>query len=92
MAEAFRLLGDPTRLRIVIYCLDGPKPVGEIAATLGLSQTLVSQHLRLLRNARLVRAERRSRHVYYEIADSHISHLLSDMAEHVTEDHPQPYP
>lgn len=87
VAEAFRLLGDPTRLRIVIYCLNEPKSVGDIAETLDLSQTLVSHHLRLLRGARLVRAERQSRHVYYRISDSHVSHMILDMAEHVMEEH-----
>ncbi|WP_435171588.1 ArsR/SmtB family transcription factor [Falsirhodobacter sp. 1013] len=86
VSEAFKLLGDPTRLRIVIYCLDGPKSVGDIAGTLNLSQTLVSHHLRLLRSARLLRAERQSRHVYYQIADHHISHMIADLTEHVMEE------
>lgn len=55
LAETFRLLGDPTRLRILLFCLPGPKSVGDIVESLGLSQTLVSHHLRLLRGARLVR-------------------------------------
>lgn len=87
VAEAFRLLGDPTRLRIVICCLDTPRSVGDIAQTLELSQTLVSHHLRLLRGARLVRAERQSRHVFYRISDNHVSHMILDMAEHVLEEH-----
>lgn len=54
LAETFRLLGDPTRLRIMLYCLSEPKSVGEIVEGLGLSQSLVSHHLRLLRGSRLV--------------------------------------
>ncbi|MDO9638374.1 MAG: metalloregulator ArsR/SmtB family transcription factor [Pseudotabrizicola sp.] len=86
VAEAFKLLGDPTRLRIVMHCLNGPKSVGDIAGALELSQTLVSHHLRLLRTARLLRAERQSRHIFYHISDHHISHMIMDLAEHVIEE------
>jgi len=87
LAETFRLLGDPTRLRILLFCLPGPKSVGDIVESLGLSQTLVSHHLRLLRGARLVRGERRSKQVFYEVADSHVSEMLIDMATHIDEEH-----
>ena len=87
LAETFRLLGDPTRLRILLFCLPGPRSVGEIVVNLELSQTLVSHHLRLLRGARLVRGARRSKQVFYEVADSHVSHMLIDMAFHIREDH-----
>lgn len=86
LAETFRLLGDPSRLRILLFCLDGPRPVGDIAAGLKLSQSLVSHHLRLLRGARLVRSERRARQVFYELADRHVSDMLRDMASHVAEE------
>ena len=87
LAETFRLLGDPTRLRILMYCLNQPRAVGDIAGSLGLSQTLVSHHLRLLRGARLMRGVRQSRQIFYEVADSHVSHVLTDMASHIQEDH-----
>lgn len=86
LAETFRLLGDPTRLRILLFCLTTPRAVGEIAENLDLSQTLVSHHLRLLRGARLVRGERHSRQVFYQIDDEHVGHMLMDMANHVAED------
>lgn len=86
LAETFRLLGDPSRLRILLYCLHGPKSVGDIARSLDLSQTLVSHHLRLLRGARLVRSERQARQIFYEIADAHVSAMLVDMASHIDEE------
>nr|WP_300313279.1 metalloregulator ArsR/SmtB family transcription factor [Halomonas sp.] len=86
LAETFHLLGEPTRLRILFFCLREPKSVGDISESLDLSQTLVSHHLRLLRGARLVRRERRSRQVFYEVADSHVSDMLVDMVSHVEED------
>src|SRR5690242_11370160 len=72
LADLFRLLGDPTRLRIVLACLDAPTAVGDIADRLELSDSLVSHHLRLLRAARVVRAERQGKQVFYSAADEHI--------------------
>ena len=85
LAEVFHLLGDPTRLRIVISCLDEAQSVGYIADTLKVSSSLVSHHLRLLKGARLVRAERRGRNVFYVAADDHVRRTLSDMIDHVAE-------
>ena len=85
VADLFHLLGDPTRLRIVLACLAQPTAVGDIAAALDLSSSLVSHHLRLLRAARIVKAERHGKQVFYEAADAHIGTLLATMFEHVAE-------
>jgi len=85
IAQTYRLLGDATRLRILLACLEGPLPVNEIARRIDASQSLVSHHLRLLRDARLVRGTRRNKEVHYEADDDHIRHMLVDMIEHVGE-------
>ncbi len=85
LAEIFRLMGDQNRLRIIIACTDGPICVGDIAAELGIAQTLVSHHLRLLRAARLVRPNRKGKQIYYTVADDHISCVIADMVDHVCE-------
>jgi ArsR family transcriptional regulator len=85
LAEVFHLMGDPSRLRILLFVLDGPRAVGEIAAVTGLSASLVSHHLRLLRAGRLVRAERRGKQVFYAVDDDHIRSVLTDMGAHVAE-------
>lgn len=85
LAEIFHLMGDPTRLRIVFACLDEAVCVSDMAAQLGLSPPLVSHHLRLLRAARLLGAERRGKQVFYRAADEHIRTVLKDMATHVDE-------
>jgi ArsR family transcriptional regulator, lead/cadmium/zinc/bismuth-responsive transcriptional repressor len=87
LADLFRLLGDPTRLRIVLACVEQPVAVGAIAEVLGLSASLVSHHLRLLRAARVVRADRQGKQVFYLAADDHISDMLNDLLEHVAEPH-----
>lgn len=85
LADLFRLLGDPTRLNIVLCCITRPVSVGAIADALGLSASLVSHHLRLLRAARIMRADRQGKQVFYIAADRHISDMLADMLEHVIE-------
>ena len=85
VADLFHLLGDATRLRIVLACLAQPTAVGDIAAALALSSSLVSHHLRLLRAARIVKAERQGKQVFYSAADAHISTLLANMFEHIAE-------
>lgn len=85
LADLFRLLGDSSRLRIVLSCLDAPTPVGEIADRLELNPPLVSHHLRLLRAARIVRSQRNGRQVLYSAADEHIRCVVADMLEHVSE-------
>ena len=86
LAETFRLIGDPTRLRILCACIEAPRPVGELAQSLGLAQNLVSHHLRLLREARLLRDDRQGKQVLYALDDAHISQMLRDMAEHLSHD------
>ncbi|EMY8162751.1 ArsR/SmtB family transcription factor [Pseudomonas monteilii] len=87
LAETFRLLGDPSRLKILLRCLEGSSSVGEIVEAVDLSQSLVSHHLRLLRGARLVKGERHAKHIFYEVADSHVRQVLLDMAHHIAEEH-----
>ena len=86
LADLFRLLGDPSRLRIVIACLDARVAVSDIAQRLGLSLSLVSHHLRLLRAARLVRGLREGKQVFYQVADHHVRGMITDMLEHIAEE------
>jgi ArsR family transcriptional regulator len=86
LAEMFRLMSDPTRLRIILACLDTPAAVGEMADRIGISGSLASHHLRLLRAARLLQAERRGRQVFYAVTDRHVRSMLGDMVDHVAED------
>lgn len=85
LADIFRLLGDTTRLRITLCCRAHPIAVGDIAASLDISPSLVSHHLRLLRAARIVTADRRGKQVFYFVSDSHISRMVASMLEHLDE-------
>lgn len=90
LAEMFRLMSDPTRLRIILACLVEPAPVGEMAERIGISGSLASHHLRLLRAARLLQAERRGRQVFYAVTDAHVRSMLGDMVDHVSEEAGEP--
>ena len=85
LAELFRLLGEPNRLRLVAACLDGARSVGELTEEVGVSQSLVSQHLRLLRAGRLLRQTRQGRKVFYELPDCHVRTMLINMMDHAAE-------
>jgi ArsR family transcriptional regulator, lead/cadmium/zinc/bismuth-responsive transcriptional repressor len=85
LADLFRLLGDPSRLRIVVSCLRAPLAVSDIAERLGLSVSLVSHHLRLLKGARLVRADRQGKQVFYAADDAHVRRMVEDMVTHIGE-------
>ncbi|MDP6376881.1 MAG: metalloregulator ArsR/SmtB family transcription factor [Pseudomonadales bacterium] len=85
LADMFRLMGDASRLSIILVCLKGPTSVGDIAQRLGLSASLVSHHLRLLRAARVLRAERRGKQMFYCAADDHIECVIGDMVAHIGE-------
>lgn len=85
LADLFRLLGEPNRLRLVAACLDGPRSVGDLTQEVGVSQSLVSQHLRLLRAGRLLKQSRSGRNVFYELPDCHVRTMLTNMMDHVLE-------
>jgi DNA-binding transcriptional ArsR family regulator len=84
-AELLRALASPHRLAIVRE-LDGrARCVHELVDALGVSQPLVSQHLRVLRAGRLVRAERRGREIAYSLSDDHVARIVRDAVVHATE-------
>lgn len=83
VAEMFKLLGDPTRCRILYALLDSPDlRVLDIAAVTITSQTTVSAALRLLRTAGVVIGRRDGRTVHYRIADDHVAELLTVSWQH----------
>ncbi len=86
LSEVFKLLGDPTRLAILIACMEDEKSVTEIVDHVDASQSLVSHHLRLLRGARLVKPRRDGRQMFYKVHDHHISCTLKDMIDHIAEE------
>lgn len=87
VAEIFKLLGDPTRVRLVDALSHGERCVCDLASLVGQSESAVSHQLRLLRAARLVSVRRTGRHAYYALDDHHVVGLLHDTRKHVEEAH-----
>ena len=86
LADTFRILGDPTRVRIVDALASGQLCVHEISERIGLSESAVSHQLRLMRSMRIVRGRREGRCVYYTLDDQHILSLFQQGLRHVLED------
>ena len=76
--ELLRALGAPHRLAIVLELAAGPRCVHELVDSLGISQSLTSQHLRVLRRTRLVTATRRGKETAYALADEHVARIARD--------------
>ncbi|MFV2017973.1 ArsR/SmtB family transcription factor [Micromonospora sp. LOL_023] len=90
-AETFRLLADPTRIKILWALLQGESSVACLAELVGAAPTAVSQHLAKLRLAGLVRGRREGTFVYYSAADVHVRQLLAEAlfhADHADRDLP----
>src|SRR5260370_21727961 len=85
LADLFRLLGDPSRLRIVVSCLRTPLAVSDIAERLGLSGSLVTHHLRLLKGARLVRADRPGKQGVFGSVQSPGRRMVEDIGSPIGE-------
>ena len=85
LAEIFKALGDPTRVRILDAVYRAELCVGDLATLLGLSESAVSHQLRLLRSLRLVRPRRAGQQIFYSLDDQHVVRLFAQGLEHVEE-------
>jgi len=91
-AELLRTLGTTHRLSIVLELDRGPRCVHELVVHLGASQSLVSQHLRVLRNSGLVTGERRGKETVYSLTDEHVAHIARDALSHGNETNLSSFP
>jgi DNA-binding transcriptional ArsR family regulator len=85
LAEIFKVLGDPTRVRILDALSRGERSVCDLADQLRLTESAVSHQLRLLRNTRVVRPRRAGRMVFYSLDDRHVLTLFRQGLRHVEE-------
>ena len=83
VAEIFKALADPTRVRILHALLHAELCVGDLAAVLEMSESAVSHQLRLLRGLRVVRARREGKQVFYTLDDEHVTRLFQISLEHL---------
>jgi len=86
LAATFKVLGDPTRTKIIFALSKKVLCVSEIALLLKMSQSAISHQLRVLRNMSLVRVQKDGKVSYYSLDDIHIKFLLKDGLRHVMEE------
>ena len=84
--DLLRALAAPVRIAIVLQLLDSPRCVHDLVDALGVTQPLISQHLRVLKSAGVVEGERKGREVLYSLVDDHLAHIVVDAVAHVQED------
>jgi len=83
LAEIFRALGDATRAKIVFSLLAQSLCTCDLAVLTGISESAVSQHLRILRALRLVKSRRQGKQVYHTLDDAHVALLLQIGLSHI---------
>ena len=85
LAETFKVLGDPTRLKIIYLLSKQELCVCALASILQVTDSVVSHQLRNLRNLRLVKFRKDGQMAYYSLDDDHIKNLFSEGLAHVRE-------
>lgn len=85
LSELFKILGDPTRLRILFTLVKSEMCVCDIVELVDVTQSAVSHQLRVLKQSRLVKYRREGKSVIYSIADDHVKTIIATALEHVSE-------
>jgi DNA-binding transcriptional ArsR family regulator len=84
MADVFKTLGDPTRIKLIYALLNQELCVHDLSVLLGMGQSAVSHQLRYLRNMRIVKRRKAGKTVFYSLDDEHIEQLFSQTLQHLT--------
>ena len=87
LADLFRVFGDSTRVRILYALFESELCVCDLSELLGMNQRAVSHQLRTLKDAKLVRARREGKSIFYALDDDHVRQLLSVGLEHLMHTH-----
>lgn len=85
LSELFKVFGDPTRLKIMKVLEQKPCYVGELSEKLKMSLSAISHQLRILRNAKLVKAIKKGKEVLYMLDDDHVTQIVNIGLTHITE-------
>ena len=85
LSEAFGILSDPTRIKIIFALSKKELCVCEVSNLLNISISAISHQLRILRNTRLVRYRKEGKMVFYSLDDRHISNLFGEGLKHIRE-------
>ncbi|MBQ74664.1 MAG: transcriptional regulator [Gammaproteobacteria bacterium] len=84
IAEIFKALSDPTRIRVIEALSIRELCVCDLANLLGMTQSAISHQLRILRQNSILKYRKEGRIVYYSLDDEHVSEILDSVASHVS--------
>ena len=85
LADLFKVFGDSTRIRIMNLIADNELAVSQIAASLNMEQSTISQQLRVLRQNKLVRIRREGKQIFYALNDDHVKKIIQMGLDHILE-------
>ena len=85
LAELFKVFGDSTRMRILFVLFEAEVCVCDLAEALNMTVSAISHQLRILKQSKLVKSEKRGRSVFYALADEHVRSIVEQGMEHVME-------
>ncbi|WP_438792050.1 ArsR/SmtB family transcription factor [Enterococcus sp. DIV1758] len=83
VSQLYKVLSDPTRLRILLLLKEGEHNVTAISEQLEMEQSAVSHQLKLLRDSRVVKARREGKTIFYTLDDHHVIDILNQTFEHI---------
>ena len=85
LSDFFKLMGDSTRIQLLWALEENEMCVGDLAFLLNMTKSAVSHQLKILRSAKLVKAEKRGKNVFYALSANHVRTVLEMALEHVRE-------
>ncbi len=85
LSDFFKVMGDSTRIQLLWALEESEMCVGDLAVLLNMTKSAVSHQLKVLRTAKLVRAQKKGKNVYYALSDRHVYTILQMALEHVCE-------
>ena len=83
LVKSVKILGDESRLKIILYLLGGEQCVGDIAENCNLSQSATSHQLRVLKDANILTYKKVGNVIYYSVADNHVTTLIETLVHHL---------
>jgi ArsR family transcriptional regulator len=87
LSSFFKMMGDPTRIKMMYIMAEGEVCVQDLACALGVTKSAVSHQLSGLKDNRIVKSRREGKNVYYSIDDDHVSQVLSLAMTHIRHQH-----
>lgn len=79
----FKVLGDPTRMKLILALLNGPLCVNDLTNKLNMEQSAISHQLKLLKKARVLKSIKKGKNVFYSFDDQHVEDIISIAIDHL---------